>query len=158
MVWPSSDKAGAPGSGRSPVIALVVTVAVLMAAVTTAWVLESGAGDDAYTVAVVAGDETLAIFTADELRAMEQVGIVAQGQNQEGPALLGVLKEAGVDSFERLVIRGQGLRDDGVIELERAAVTDEVVLDFAERGTVKVAGPDIEWADRVRDVQVIEVR
>jgi hypothetical protein len=36
-------------------------------------------------------------------------------------------------------------------------VTDEVLLDIANRGTVKVVGPDISWDDRVRDVTEIVV-
>lgn len=154
----SGASSGAPGSGRSPVIALVVTVAILLAAVTTAWLLEISAPEDVYSVTVFVDEQAVAEFSAQDLAAMEQVHIVAQGQNQVGPSLLSVLAAAGVDSFEGLVIRGQGLRDDGVIELTRSEVTPDVVLDFAERGTVKICSPKISWADRVRDVQVIEVR
>jgi hypothetical protein len=81
-----------------------------------------------------------------------------QGQLQEGPALLEVLRQAGVEEFDSVVVRGMALRDAGVIELGRDEVDEDVLLDFAIRGTVKLCGPQIGWADRVRDVEEIEVR
>jgi len=56
-----------------------------------------------------------------------------------------------------LTVRGPGVRDDGLLVLERDQLTGDVVLDFANRGTVKIAGPDIAWADRVRDITELEV-
>jgi len=154
----SSDKRNMTPPARASRIALVVTVVVLAAAVTTAWWLQSRAPQDAYVVRVTHGTTTVAKFNADALHALEQRAIVAQGQDQEGPSLLDVLDAAGIKSFDSVVVRGAGLRDDGLIELGAAQVGHDVVLDFAERGTTKVCGPNIAWEDRVRDVQVIEIR
>lgn len=146
------------GSFKAPRIALVVTVVVLAATVTTAWVLERRASPDAYTVTVIHDGTQAAAFDLESLKSMEQKAIVAQGQEQEGPPLLVVLEAAGIDTFRSVIIRGAGLRDDGYIELSAAEVDEDVVLDFSNRGTAKVSGPQIAWEDRVRDVQVIEVR
>ena len=51
-----------------------------------------------------------------------------------------------------------GIRDEGYITLTRSQVRPDVLLDFAERGTVKLVSPRLAWEDRVRDVTGIEVR
>jgi len=154
----SSDKRTKTPSARASRIALVVTVVVLTAAVTTAWWMDVGAPSDAYTVSVIRDGATIATFDSGALKSMEQKKIVAQNQDQEGPPLLSVLEAAGAGTFDSVMVKGAGLRDDGLIELNANQVDEDVVLDFAERGTVKVCGPKIAWEDRVRDVQVIEVR
>jgi len=156
-----SQSSDSPAKGRrlaSASIALAVTVVALAAAVTAAWLLETNTSENAYNVTVRRGGATIATYGVQDLLDLDQVTIVAQGQEQVGPTLLALLHDAGVESFESITVRGMGLRDDGLIELGRRDVTPDVVLDFAERGTTKLCGPHIEWGDRVRDVQVIEVR
>jgi hypothetical protein len=63
-----------------------------------------------------------------------------------------------VDSFNKLITRGAGLRDVGYIELTADEVTDDVMLDIAKRGTTKLTGFKISRENRVRDVRVIEVQ
>ena len=70
----------------------------------------------------------------DDLRAFRRAPVVMQGQEQDGPALLTVLAEAGVDSFRSVRVVGMGVRDDGLIVLEPNEVDDNVLLDIAERG------------------------
>jgi hypothetical protein len=41
--------------------------------------------------------------------------------------------------------------------LTAAEVSEDVILDIANRGTVKIVGPRIAWDDRVRDVTDIIV-
>lgn len=147
-----------PSTTKASRIALAVAVVALLTTVAAAWVLDVLNPDDTYAVLVVQDDDRLAAFDVDALRAMQQRTVVAQDQVQEGPAVLDVLEKAGVREFDALTIRGAGIRDDGIIELDAQDVDRDVVLDFAERGTVKVCGPSIKWADRVRDVEVIEVR
>ena len=72
--------------------------------------------------------------------------------------MLDVLADAGVDGFTQLTVMGLGMRDDGVLVLDAAEVTPDVILDFAQtRSTVKIAGPEIERAERVRDVTELRV-
>ena len=40
--------------------------------------------------------------------------------------------------FSTVTVRGMGIRDSGVIQLSREDVRPNVVLDFAQRGTVKI--------------------
>ena len=81
-----------------------------------------------------------------------------QGQDETGPTLLSVLHAAGIDSFASVTVVGLGARDSGTLELRRAQVDEDVLLDIAKRGTVKVCGPDISWSARVRDVTELSVR
>ncbi len=73
--------------------------------------------------------------------------------------MLAVLEAAGVGrDFSELEITGMGLRDGGRLLLTAAQVDEGVLLDFAERGTVKVVSPELSWRERVRDVVEIAVR
>ena len=148
---------GEQGTRRTTV--LVVAVAALLALVAGAWGIEAllTSPEDVAPVVVMRGDETLASFTMDDLRALPQRTVEQLGKVQEGPPVLEVLAAAGVTDFNRLVVRGLGVRDSGTIEIDAADVTPDVVLDFANRGTVKITGPDIPWDARVRDVTVLEV-
>lgn len=139
-------------------ILLAVVILVLVAG--AAWALDLLAREKAgrYDVSVTSGDVVLATFSLEDLKAMEVRRVLMQGQLQEGPSLLDVMAAAGVDDFDSVVVYGMGLRDEGVIDLSRSQVTEDVLLDFAVRGTVKLCGPDIAWADRVRDVERIDVR
>jgi hypothetical protein len=140
---------------------LVMVVGVLALVLVAAWgldLMQGGSAASDYRVRVVHDDEVLAVFSLDDLRAMESRRVVMDGQLQEGPALLDVLSAAGVEEFDAVVVRGMGVRDKGQLELKRADVNEDVLLDFAIRGTVKLCGPEITWVDRVRDVEEIEVR
>ncbi|MDY0087914.1 MAG: hypothetical protein RBS78_05135 [Coriobacteriia bacterium] len=139
-------------------ILLAVLALVLIAG--SAWALDLTARkkSERYEVSVTSGDDVLATFSLEDLKAMEARRVLMQGQLQEGPALLDVLAAAGVEDFNSVMIYGMGLRDEGQITLSRAEISEEVLLDFAARGTVKLCGPDIAWADRVRDVERLDVR
>ena len=145
---------------RRQTIALGVTVAVLVAAVALAWSLDllTQSSDKAYTVSVVRDEDVIHVFDLAALKVMKARKIEMQGEIQKGPPLLDVLKAAGVDEFSSLTITGTGVRDSGRIVLDADEVDRDVLLDFSNRGTVKVCGPDILWENRVRDVMRIEVR
>ncbi len=146
---------------RKQLIALVATAAVLTVAVAAAWALEwlgNRSGSPKYSIAVVRSGQELAKFDVAKLKALPQKKIVADGKSETGPTLLGVLSAAGVHDFSSVTVRGMGVRDSGVIELSRAEVNSSVLLDFAERGTMKLVSPGLEWEDRVRDVTRIEVQ
>ncbi|MBW6468844.1 MAG: hypothetical protein K0B85_06770 [Coriobacteriia bacterium] len=147
---------------RAPKIALVVTVAVLVVAVTTAWCLQVRAEREdvaqRYVIVVERAEDALCVLSLDELQALESRRVVMQGQRQEGPPLLSVLESCGVVEFESVEVFGMGVRDDGYIRLGREEIDEDVLLDFAIRGTTKLCGPDIPWERRVRDVERIVVR
>lgn len=147
------------GQGRKPRAIVLIVLGSLFVFVALAWgaeLLLTGP-EDVPPLVVTQDDEVLAEFSMDDLRELPTHSYSQFGKSGEGPAVLDVLSEAGVAGFERLIVHGPAVRDDGLLVLERGQVTEEVVLDFANRGTVKIAGPDIEWEDRVRDVIELEV-
>lgn len=139
-------------------IALVVTVVALAATVTVAWAIDLSTDDSGYRIEVVAEGAVLERFDLEDLTSMEARRVRMQLQTQEGPPLLAVLREAGVEEFRSVRVVGTGARDSGQIVLLRREIDQDVLLDIAARGTAKVCGPGIEWEDRVRDVTRIEVR
>lgn len=147
------------GFTRRQIIAFAVTVALLGAAVTVAWLLQTRQErlDGVYRFTVVRAGEELASYDLTSLGRLPTREVRVDGKLEAGPTLLDVLEASGVDTFSRVIVHGAGLRDDGIITLTRAQIDQDVLLDIANRGTVKVVGPGIQWEDRVRDVAWIEV-
>ncbi|TDB36969.1 MAG: hypothetical protein D9V44_10740 [Actinobacteria bacterium] len=142
--------------GRSR--ALIVLGAVLVLLVVGAWAAASLlAPKDRYEVRVSDGTRVLASYTVGELQSLGAVKIVALGKTEQGPSLIRVLEDAGVNDFSRVVIRGAGVRDAGSIVLTRDQVDGDVIFDIANRGTVKIVSPEMAWDERVRDVTEIIV-
>ena len=129
-------------------------------AVAGAWGFESIAARiwEPYTISVVRNSNVLATFDIDQLEALGMKRVKMQGKYEEGPPLLTVLEAAGVQDFETASIVGLGVRDSGYLELPRQDIDENVLIDIANRGTCKIAGPNIAWGDRVRDITRIEVR
>jgi hypothetical protein len=147
----------------------LLAAAALLLVVAAAWAAErqiagGASGDDGppvsvYSVAVTRDGELLRTFAVADLEALPTVSITAEGKAQEGPSLATVLEAAGVDDdFSEVEITGMGLRDGGRLLLTAAQLDEGVLLDFAERGTVKVVSPELSWRERVRDVVEIAVR
>lgn len=117
------------------------------------------AGSDAtgYRLAVRQHDTALADFTLAQLQALPQVEIVtpqSQGnQVQTGPTVRSVLGAAGAASTGSVRVEGR----DPAQTLTAAELTDQVVLSFTKRGTVKLAGVDLDRARWVRDVTSLVV-
>ncbi len=142
------------GRGR----ALMGLGAALVLLVVAAWAAASFlTPKDPYEIRVLDGSTVLASYTVEKLQGLGMEKIIALGKPEEGPSLTRVLEESGVTSYSRVIIRGAGVRDDGEIVLTAEEVSHDVILDIANRGTVKVVGPDIAWDDRVRDVTEIVV-
>ncbi len=146
-----------------------IVAGVLCAAVAGAWLVEravTGTAQSpgqapaarAYTVSVERDGTVVKRFTVAELRALPQVHILSDGKPQDGPSLPAVLAAAGVTGgYEALVIRGTGVRDAGRLTLPAGEVDGRVILDFSDRGTVKVVGPRLDFRERVRDVTAVVV-
>jgi len=143
---------------------LAAVALVLVAGVAVSWFFESRQvpgttpASGSYRVRVTRGGRELASFDLAALQAVGSKTVTVQGGQETGPALLDVLKRAGVSEFSALTILGAGIRDDGRLEIAVADVGPDTVLAVAKRGTVKVAGPSIPKAKRVRDVTEIQVR
>ena len=92
-------------------------------------------------------------FSLKELQALPATTITVDGKPQDGPAVLEVLKAAGVTDFKELTISGTG-----TITLSKEQVTAEVILDFNNRGLVKFAATSVPQANWPKDITRIEVK
>jgi hypothetical protein len=92
-------------------------------------------------------------MTVDALKQLPLVTITSDGQPQEGPSLLSVLGAAGVTDFTSVTVTGTS----GSKTLTKAEVTQDVILDFNNRGKTKLVSPTMPKADRVIDVATIEL-
>jgi hypothetical protein len=149
---------------------VLIAAGVLVAVVVAAWLVERGvdgsgqapAGSpksSAYAVNVERGGKVLRRFTVTDLHRLAQTQIVSDGKPQNGPSLPVVLAAAGVHSgYSAVEVRGMGIRDKGRLMLTAAKVNGKVVLDFNDRGTVKIVSPSMDVGQRVRDVTAIVVR
>jgi hypothetical protein len=103
---------------------------------------------------VIKPDGVAVDFTLDDLKQLSLTTIMFEGSPEEGPALLDVLSAAGITDFAEVTLTGS----DGRYTYARADVTPEVVLDFNNRGGVKLASPTLPRNERVRDIFKIEVK
>ncbi len=120
---------------------------------------ESSSGDSPppYSIAVRRDGASLKTYDLAALHELPQARIVIDGKEQTGPSLPALLRDAGAARYATVVVRGAGLRDKGSLTLTAAQVRRQVQLDFSDRGTVKVCGPDLYHAEWVRDVLTIDV-
>ncbi|MBO8174695.1 MAG: hypothetical protein H0Z18_05510 [Thermococcus sp.] len=81
-------------------------------------------------------------YTLDELKKFKMVKFEVNGKEQEGPALEDLLKEF---SYQKVIIKGV----NGKIELIKEQVKD-VILDFTNHGTVKMASKTAAGATGLR--------
>lgn len=114
----------------------------------------SGGG---YHVSVERGGKTLRSFDLTALHALPEVTVdtseSAGKKEQRGPLVRTVLARAGVHEFSRLRVVGQS----GSQTLTAAEIDDQVVLDFNNRGTVKLAGPHLPRSQWVTDVTELDI-
>ncbi len=94
----------------------------------------------------------VANFTLADLKKLPLATIMQGGKPQEGPTLLDVLKAAGVTDFQRVTLTGAG-----TMIFAKDQVTSQVILDFANRGTMKLASPDLPLPSPVQDITLITV-
>ena len=149
-------------TGRRRAIAVV---AVLVVIVGGAWLLQArkgGAaapgspGAAAYTVAVTRNGSVVRRFTVADLRALPQSAETIDGKTQDGPLVSAVLAAAGVRGYTQLTVKGAGVRDSGSLTLRSPHIPAGLMVDFSDRGTVKVCCPTLAWGQWVRDVTAID--
>ena len=92
-------------------------------------------------------------FTWEDLKKLPLVQITAEGKVEEGTKVLDVLQKAGVSDFKQITLTGI----NGSITIKHEQVTDEVILDFTNHGTVKLAAVDIPKAEWIKDIFEIKV-
>ena len=111
----------------------------------------SGSSPDA--ILQVVGPNNTKGFSLKDLQALPAATITVDGKPQDGPAVLDVLKAAGITDFKEVTFTGTG-----TITLSREQVTAEVILDFNNRGLVKFAATSVPQANWPKDIAKIEVK
>jgi hypothetical protein len=109
-----------------------------------------------YAVSVRSGGKTAGRYDVAALRALPAVDVAtpqSQGkQVQHGPLVRAVLARAGVQGFGRLRAVGLG----NAQTFSASEIDDQVVLDFDNRGTVKLAGAHLTQDRWVRDLTELD--
>jgi hypothetical protein len=103
---------------------------------------------------IVKPDGTKFDVTLDAVKALPLAQITIEGKVQEGPKLSDVLALAGITDFTDLTITGSS----APTTLTRAQVDDNTILDFSNRGTMKLATTYIPKADWTKDIKEITVK
>lgn len=143
---------GAAGCGQSKKVATELAIANQQAAAAAAAKNANVVGDAVFVV--IKPDGSSQPFRMDDLKKLPLTTIFADGSPQEGPTVLAVLKAASVGEFEEVAVTGR----EGTKKLVRADVTEQLVLDFNNRGSVKLASPTMPRDERIRDITRIEIK
>jgi hypothetical protein len=137
-------------SARASLAALALAAALLPACG------GASAQPGGYAVTVRSGGKTAGRFDVAALRAMPAVDVAtpqSRGkQIQHGPLVRTILARAGIQRFGRLRAAGPGSAQT----FTAAEVDDQVVLDFDNRGTVKLAGAHLAQDRWVQDVTELD--
>jgi outer membrane receptor protein involved in Fe transport len=107
-----------------------------------------------YSIAVSKNGQTIATLTLADLQKLTQV----TSGGETGPTLLSVLNSVGVTDFTQLTINGftQGRTATAATTLQKAQVTNNVMLALVTRGTAKLTGSDV--TTQIIDVNQIIVQ
>jgi hypothetical protein len=103
---------------------------------------------------IVKADGTKFDVTLDAVKALPLSQLTVEGKIQEGPKLLDILSLAGVTDFSEVTITGSSAPST----LTRAQVADNTILDFSNRGTMKLATTYIPKAEWTKDITAITVK
>jgi hypothetical protein len=103
---------------------------------------------------IVKPDGAKFAVTLDAVKSLPLAQITVDGKVQEGPKLLDILALAGITDFSEVAIAGSGAPST----LTRAQVDDNTILDFSNRGTMKLATTYIPKADWAKDITEITVK
>lgn len=136
-----------------PALVLAFALAACAPSATPAPPTQPAAGGGGVLLTVTGPGGVSKGFSAADLQALPQAKITVDGKDEEGPSLADVLKAAGITDFAELTLTG-----DVSMTLTRAQVTGDVILDFTNRGTVKLAATSIPKDTWVKDITRIEVK
>jgi hypothetical protein len=97
----------------------------------------------------------IASLTLADLKKLPQITTSAQ---ETGPTLLSVLNSVGVHDFTQVTVNGysQGRTSTATTTLQKAQITDNVMLALVSRGTAKLTGSDV--STQIIDVNQIVIQ
>ena len=140
---------------RRSVLLVLVGLGVLVAGCSDgdAEVLDAPADD--VVLRVVTGESVARDWTLDELEAeIAFAETVIEGDPQSGPLFLDVIDASGVGEWETAEVLGmsEGRVLEVALDVAAADVDETWILDVSNRGTLKLAAPDLPRERWVRDV------
>jgi hypothetical protein len=93
-------------------------------------------------------------ITLEAVKTLPLAQLTVEGKVQEGPKLLDILALAGITDFSEITITGSSAPST----LTREQVDDNTILDFSNRGTMKLATTYIPKAEWTKDITEITVK
>lgn len=103
---------------------------------------------------VVKADGTTFDVTLEALKKLPLASIKVDGKVQEGPKLADVLKLAGVTEYAEVTFEGSSAS----VTLTHDQVDNNTILDFSNRGTLKLATTYIPMPEWTKDITTITVK
>ena len=102
---------------------------------------------------IIKADGSTFDVTLDAVKSLPLAQLTVEGKVQEGPKLLDVLNLAGVTEFSEVTLTGTSTST-----LTREQVDDNTILDFSNRGTMKLATTYIPKANWAKDIAEITIK
>lgn len=103
---------------------------------------------------IVKPDGTKFDVTLEAVKSLPLASLTVEGKVQEGPKLMDILKLAGITDFVEVTLTGSST----AVTLTREQVDDNTILDFSNRGTMKLATTYIPKANWTKDITEIVVK
>ena len=103
---------------------------------------------------IVKPDGTKFDVTLEAVKSLPLASLTVEGKVQEGPKLMDILKLAGITDFVEVTLTGSS----AAVTLTREHVDDNTILDFSNRGTMKLATTYIPKANWTKDITEIVVK
>jgi len=103
---------------------------------------------------IVKADGSKFDVTLDAVKTLPLAQLTVEGKVQEGPKLLDILALADITDFSEITITGSSAPST----LTREQVDENTILDFSNRGTMKLATTYISKAEWTKDITQITVK
>ena len=103
---------------------------------------------------IVKADGSKFDVTLDAVKTLPLAQLTVEGKVQEGPKLLDILALADITDFSEITITGSSAPST----LPREQVDENTILDFSNRGTMKLATTYIPKAEWTKDITEITVK
>lgn len=122
----------------------------------------TGSGESEVVLTVYVDDAVVAEWTLAELEAtLTFVSLEMDGDVQRGPRLLDVMAASGISHDQwrtgEVLGKGEGRAFDVAADISVTTVDDAWIFDVTNRGTLKLAAPDLPREQWVRDAGEIRI-
>lgn len=107
-----------------------------------------------YTLNIQSGGKMVKSYKIEDIKKMSTKSIEVDGKTETGPALLTILNDCGISEFSKVTFKG--IANDS-LSLSKDKIDGDVLLDIANRGTVKLACKSVPKKDWIKDIVEINV-